>query len=194
VIHFLFCVSYYSSFGCLVVPACIALIRSVLLTYGENEWMNEWVNEWVSEWMSEWVSERVSEWTNVLVPTMTSVYIHSCVEGRECVNCGATSTPLWRRDGTGHYLCNACGLYHKMNGQNRPLIKPKRRLVSEFTLDLQPVFKLNCNAPERCCATFLNTLLNCRYSSCWFFSSGLCVNTRTQGLAARCDFRAQDTP
>ncbi|XP_014478946.1 PREDICTED: box A-binding factor-like isoform X2 [Dinoponera quadriceps] len=70
------------------------------------------------------------------LPMGHSIEAEYYTEGRECVNCGAISTPLWRRDGTGHYLCNACGLYHKMNGMNRPLVKQPRRLSATRRLGL----------------------------------------------------------
>lgn len=41
-------------------------------------------------------------------------------EKPQCVNCGATSTPLWRRDANFELQCNACGLYQKLhNGASK---------------------------------------------------------------------------
>ena len=60
-----------------------------------------------------------------MLPKQLSVH-----ETRQCVNCGSSNTPLWRRDPTGNYLCNACGLYNKMNGSNRPLVKSNNSRVS----------------------------------------------------------------
>ncbi|KAI8882399.1 hypothetical protein K501DRAFT_251491 [Backusella circina FSU 941] len=42
-----------------------------------------------------------------------------------CTNCGATSTPLWRRSVDDELLCNACGLYQKLHNAPRPkTLKP----------------------------------------------------------------------
>ena len=38
-----------------------------------------------------------------------------------CANCNTTKTPLWRRSVKGEPLCNACGLFWKLHGVNRPL-------------------------------------------------------------------------
>ncbi|KAJ7506118.1 GATA zinc finger-domain-containing protein [Mycena galericulata] len=42
-------------------------------------------------------------------------------DGPECSNCGTRKTSTWRRDKAGAQVCNACGVYERMNGKPRPL-------------------------------------------------------------------------
>lgn len=37
-----------------------------------------------------------------------------------CTNCGTLTTTIWRRNVRGEMVCNACGLYFKLHGVNRP--------------------------------------------------------------------------
>ncbi|XP_034939689.1 box A-binding factor-like isoform X3 [Chelonus insularis] len=43
-------------------------------------------------------------------------------ESKECVNCAGSMTTLWRRDGSGNFLCNACR-YFKSSGPNRSAVR-----------------------------------------------------------------------
>lgn len=38
-----------------------------------------------------------------------------------CTNCGTMTTTIWRRNMKGEMVCNACGLYYKLHGINRPV-------------------------------------------------------------------------
>lgn len=45
--------------------------------------------------------------------------------GLTCSNCSTSTTSLWRRNTLGEPVCNACGLYFKLHGVNRPLTMKK---------------------------------------------------------------------
>ncbi|EPX72004.1 transcription factor [Schizosaccharomyces octosporus yFS286] len=46
-----------------------------------------------------------------------------------CANCNATKTSLWRKNRVGQTVCNACGLYARLHGHDRPLGLKKNKLI-----------------------------------------------------------------
>ncbi|ORY98469.1 hypothetical protein BCR43DRAFT_194439 [Syncephalastrum racemosum] len=60
-----------------------------------------------------------------------------------CTNCGATSTPLWRRSNEDELLCNACGLYQKLHNAPRPKSLRPNNPRKETREDLTP--KITCS-------------------------------------------------
>ncbi|WBW75556.1 DNA-binding transcription factor, zf-GATA type [Schizosaccharomyces osmophilus] len=51
------------------------------------------------------------------------------IENLMCANCNATKTSLWRKNRVGQTVCNACGLYARLHGHDRPLGLKKNKLI-----------------------------------------------------------------
>ncbi|OLY81321.1 Nitrogen catabolic enzyme regulatory protein [Smittium mucronatum] len=57
-----------------------------------------------------------------------------------CFNCSTEKTPLWRRNSEGKPLCNACGLFFKLHGINRPL-SLKKNIIKKRNRNINPSSK-----------------------------------------------------
>ncbi|KAJ7909798.1 hypothetical protein B0H13DRAFT_1616252 [Mycena leptocephala] len=49
-------------------------------------------------------------------------------EGPECSHCHSRKTSVWRRSKTGARLCNACGVYLRLRGRDRPLALRRNKI------------------------------------------------------------------
>ncbi|RDB20202.1 hypothetical protein Hypma_013135 [Hypsizygus marmoreus] len=50
------------------------------------------------------------------------------IDGPECSHCHTHHTSVWRRSKTGAQLCNACGVYSRLRGRDRPLSLKRNRI------------------------------------------------------------------
>lgn len=54
-------------------------------------------------------------------PSPVASHLHASAPPKSCSNCGATTTPMWRRNPMTHDpLCNACGIYLQTRHKQRP--------------------------------------------------------------------------
>ena len=65
-------------------------------------------------------SDEVTKNNNNNSPKSNNNNQQSSQKDLSCTNCGTTTTTIWRRNLRGEMVCNACGLYFKLHGVNRP--------------------------------------------------------------------------
>ena len=70
-----------------------------------------------------------------------------------CANCRTSKTSLWRRNKDGSPVCNACGLYYKLHGCNRPItmrkdkVQPRKRKDGPSSKTRKTVFSKRQQQP-----------------------------------------------
>ncbi|XP_022231548.1 uncharacterized protein LOC111080316 isoform X2 [Drosophila obscura] len=80
-----------------------------------------------------------------------------------CSNCGTLTTTIWRRSVRGEMVCNACGLYFKLHGINRPhsmrrdTIHTRRRRPKEFERSKKKQKQVSCSSIEQSKLDFLTS-------------------------------------
>ncbi|KAK6053167.1 GATA zinc finger [Cooperia oncophora] len=58
--------------------------------------------------------------------------------GVVCVNCNTNTTTLWRRNGGGEPVCNACGLYYKLHQTEDPNTWGSMKTAPMYDMKLMP--------------------------------------------------------
>ncbi|KAH8249738.1 hypothetical protein KR032_011942 [Drosophila birchii] len=80
-----------------------------------------------------------------------------------CSNCGTLTTTIWRRSVRGEMVCNACGLYFKLHGVNRPhsmrrdTIHTRRRRPKELERSKKKHKQMSCPTMEPTKPDFLTS-------------------------------------
>ncbi|OAG30448.1 hypothetical protein NEDG_01990 [Nematocida displodere] len=92
---------------------------------------------------------------------------------RVCTNCGTTTTPSWRRSTNNKMLlCNACGLYQKLHGSDRPFSVTPDGKTKAIKTNIERGICRGCGATQ-------TSLWRKGYNNEWLCSScGLMYNKR----------------
>ncbi|KAM8715440.1 hypothetical protein ACLKA7_002487 [Drosophila subpalustris] len=103
-------------------------------------------SESVSNTLTEGIKDKKSLKCN------SSSALPTSQKDMSCSNCGTLTTTIWRRSVRGEMVCNACGLYFKLHGVNRPhsmrrdTIHTRRRRPKECEKSKKRNRQLPCNS------------------------------------------------